>query len=156
VKLQVASRIAIFALLELADKSDRQLSVAEIGEKYRISSHHLAKVMNHLGRAGLVRAVRGAGGGYQFAGHMRRTTLLDVVQLFEHFGPDDGDAGEPGEGTIEGGVLQEILTEVDDIVRATLGAITIATLLKMLSRHRNTRTSTVKPRPRSRTQIKAD
>jgi Rrf2 family protein len=89
VKLHIASRIAIFALLELAGKSDRQLSVTEIGKKYQLSSHHLAKVMNVLGRAGLVRAVRGAGGGYQFSGNTRRITLLDVVQLFEDLGAGD-------------------------------------------------------------------
>lgn len=72
-KLQIASRPAIFALLELA-QPDRQLSVGEIGEKYGVSSHHLAKVMHTLGRAGLVHAMRGAGGGYHFSGNVRRTT----------------------------------------------------------------------------------
>lgn len=133
-KLQIASRIAIFALLELAAKSDRQLSVAEIGQKYRLSSHHLAKVMNHLGRAGLVSAVRGAGGGYQFAGNARRVTLLDVIQLFENFGPEGGDGADPGESTAEGAILRQILTEIDDIARATFGSITLATMLKMRER----------------------
>lgn len=147
-KLQIASRIAIFALLELAEKADRQLSVAEICEKYRISSHHLAKVMNVLGRAGMVRSVRGAGGGYQFVGNARRLTLLDVIQLFEEFGPGDGEAGEPGAGTIEGKVLQQVLGEIDDIARATFGAITIVTMLKMLERQRATRSASGKSRVR--------
>jgi Rrf2 family protein len=133
-KLHVASRIAIFALLELAGNSDRQLSVNEIGKKYQLSSHHLAKVMNILGRAGLVRAVRGAGGGYQFSGNIRRITLLDVVELFEGLGAGDDKSDGSGEGTIEGGVLQQVLCEIDDIARATFGSITIATMLKMLAR----------------------
>lgn len=113
------------------------MSVAEIGEKYRLSSHHLAKVMNTLGRAGLVRAVRGAGGGYQFSGNARRTTLLDVIQLFENFGTDATETGQPGDGTIEGKVLQQILGEIDDIARATFGSITIATMLKMVERQKS-------------------
>src|SRR5215471_4777739 len=88
-KLQISSRIAIFALLDLAAPPERQLAVAEIGAKYGVSSHHLAKVMQVLGRAGLVRAVRGARGGYQFSGNARRTTLLDVIELFEQLGPAD-------------------------------------------------------------------
>ena len=80
-KLQISSQIAIFALLELAGVPERQLAVAEIGEKYGVSSHHLAKVMQVLARAGLVRSVRGAGGGYAFCGNARRTTLLDVIRL---------------------------------------------------------------------------
>lgn len=138
-RLHVASRIAIFALLELAGSSDRQLSVHEIGKKFGLSSHHLAKVMNVLGRAGLVRAVRGAGGGYQFSGNIRRITLLDVIQLFEDLGAGGDEAGGLGEGTFEGRVLQRVLCEIDDVARATFGSITIATMLKMLERQNGTR-----------------
>jgi len=128
--LQIASRLAIFAVLELAANPERQLSVGEIGEKYGVSSHHLAKV---IGRAGLVRSVRGAGGGYQFVGNTRRTTLLDIIQLFENFGTRDDD-GAPGANTSEGATLREVLGEIDDIARATLGSITIATLLSLVAR----------------------
>jgi Rrf2 family protein len=134
-KLQIASRIAIFALLELAAKPDRQVSVAEIGEKFQISSHHLAKVMNVLGRAGLVRSARGAGGGYQFSGNIRRTTLLDVILLFERFGSEDDEPGHLGDATDEGRALRQVLDEIDEISRATFGSITIATMLKILERH---------------------
>jgi Rrf2 family protein len=138
-RLQIASRIAIFALLELAAKPDQQVSVAEIGKKYRISSHHLAKVMKVLGREGLVRSVRGASGGSQFAGNARRTTLLDVVQLFENFGSEDDVSGKPGESTEEGRVLRQVLDEIDEISRATFSSITIATMLRMLDRRRKNR-----------------
>lgn len=134
-KLQIASRLAIFAVLELTAKPNRQLSVAEIGAKYGVSNHHLAKVMHVLGRAGLVRSVRGAGGGYQFNGNIRRVTLLDVIQLFENLGPDEEDAG-PGAITDEGRALREVLGEIDDIARATLGSITIATMLNLIERRR--------------------
>ena len=95
---------------------DHQLSVAQIGEKYGVSSHHLAKVMHVMSRAGLVRAVRGAGGGYQFGGNPRRTTLLDVIELFENLGSDNSPAG--GSPTAEERALSEDLDEIDDIVRA--------------------------------------
>jgi Rrf2 family protein len=133
-KLQISSRLAIFALLELAADSDRQLSVAGICEKYDVSSHHLAKVMNVLVRAGLVRSVRGARGGYQFSGNARRTTLLDVIQLFENVGAEISAA--VGDRTSEGRALREVLGEIDDIARATLGSITIATMLKLAERRR--------------------
>lgn len=133
--LQISSRLAIFALLELAARPDRRLSVAEIGDKYAISSHHLAKVMRALSRAGLVRSVRGAGGGYQFSGNVRRTTLLDVIGLFETTGPATPRAGAQ-DRTPAARALRELLGEVDDIARATLGSVTIATMLKLVERHR--------------------
>lgn len=135
-KIQTASRLAIYALLELAARPDRPRPVAEIAEKYSVSVHHLAKVMNVLGRAKLVRAARGVKGGYQFSGNARRTTLLDVIRLFEDFGSANLDNGAPGERTDEARVLREVLIELDDLVRATMGSITIATMLKAIgARH---------------------
>src|SRR5471030_47453 len=95
-RLQISTQLAIFAILELTAREGRQLSVADIGEKYGVSSHHLAKVMHVMGRAGLVRSVRGAGGGYQFSGNARRTTLLDIVQLFEDLSSTEQDSGAAG------------------------------------------------------------
>jgi len=134
-KLQVASRLAIFAVLELTANSDRQLSVADIGQKYGVSSHHLAKVMHVLGRAGLVRSVRGVGGGYRFSGNIRRITLLDIVELFEKLGSDRPNADRARAATDEARALLQILAEIDNIARATLGSITIATMLKLAERH---------------------
>jgi Rrf2 family nitric oxide-sensitive transcriptional repressor len=134
VRLQISTRLAIFAVLELTAREGCQLSVAEIGEKYGVSSHHLAKVMHVMGRAGLVRSVRGAGGGYQFAGNARRTTLLDLVQLFEDLSSVEQDA-DATDAMPEGQALREVVSEVDDIARATLGSITIATMRKLVDRH---------------------
>jgi Rrf2 family transcriptional regulator, nitric oxide-sensitive transcriptional repressor len=132
-RLQISTRLAIFAVLELTTRDGRQLSVADIGEKYGVSSHHLAKVMHVMGRAGLVRSVRGAGGGYQFAGNARRTTLLDVAQLFEDVSSVEQDTAG-ADTTPEGHALREVLNEIDDIARATLGSITIATMHKLVER----------------------
>lgn len=132
-RLQISTRLAIFAALELTARNGRHLSVAEIGEKYGVSSHHLAKVMHVMGRAGLVSSVRGAGGGYQFTGNARRITLLDVAQLFEDLSSSEQNAGTI-EATPEDQTLREVLNEIDDIARATLGSITIATMRKLVDR----------------------
>ncbi|HLA21194.1 MAG TPA: Rrf2 family transcriptional regulator [Pseudolabrys sp.] len=132
-RLQISTQLAIFAAIELAARDGQQLSVADIGEKYGISSHHLAKVMHVMGRAGLVRSVRGAGGGYQFVGNARRTTLMDVVQLFEDLNSVEQDGGL-ADATPEGQALRQVLSEIDDIARATLGSITIATMRKLADR----------------------
>ena len=150
-KLQISTRIAIFAVVELAAAGrNHQLSVADIGEKFEISNHHLAKVMNVVARAGLVRSTRGAGGGYQFIGNAKRTTLLEVVQLFEDLSSERGPT--TADTTPEGRALGAILAEIDDIARATLGSITIATMQKLIERHANgerRRAKTVKPNGRA-------
>jgi Rrf2 family nitric oxide-sensitive transcriptional repressor len=137
-KLQISSRLAIFALIELAADPDRQVSVSEIGQKFKVSSHHLAKVMHTLGRAGLVRSIRGVGGGYSFSGNAKRTTLLDVIVLFEDTTSNDFSQEIAGDGTATEWALSQVLAEIDDIARATLGAITISTMLKQIDRHQAT------------------
>ena len=53
------------------------------------------KVLHDLSRARLVGSIRGAGGGHRFIGNPRRTTLYDVVSIFEDFGNDQGPLPEP-------------------------------------------------------------
>jgi len=131
-KLQKSTKFGLFAVLELARDPERQLSATDIAEAYGISTHHLAKVLRDLGRAGLVDSVRGVGGGYRFCGNARRTTLMDIINIFEDIGGETSPGHEEGEETDIGQSLQLVLGEIDDIARATFSSITIDTLLKTM------------------------
>lgn len=135
-KLQRATRIALYAILELAADPDRQITASSIAERYGVSINHLAKVMRDLGRAGLVESVRGAGGGFRFSGNARRTTLMDIVQLFESVGSDGPGPREPGERTDEGRAIRQVLDEIDAIAQATLRSITLDTMMKLIARQK--------------------
>lgn len=129
-KLNKASLFALISVLELASDPERQLSTADIADKYGISSHHLAKVMRNLVHQGVVQAIRGVGGGYRFAGNVNRTTLLDIIQLFETLEseldlPHWNKAAEPVVSE-----LHSVTREIDTVTRAILDTITLATLLK--------------------------
>ncbi|WP_419797138.1 MAG: Rrf2 family transcriptional regulator [Terasakiella sp.] len=130
-KLQKATYCALYAVLELARDPDVQLSATDIADKYNISANHLAKVLRDLGRAGLVESVRGAGGGYRFAGNLKRTTLFDVIHLFEDVSENER-ARDSQADTDIGNALNLVLREIDEIAIATLGSITIGTLLKTM------------------------
>lgn len=135
-RLQVATRLALYAILQLASNPRRQFAAAEIAERFGISANHLAKVLRTLGRAGLVEALRGAGGGYRFRGNARRVTLLEVIELFEDVGPGANGDREPGAGSSEGRALARVTEEIDDIARATVGSITLATMLRLVEEQR--------------------
>lgn len=135
-KLHKATRCALFAVLELASDPERQSSATDIAGKYGVSANHLAKVLRDLGRAGIVESVRGAGGGYRFSCNAKRTTLFDVIQLFEEIRADCVVNPEPGDGTEIGKALCMIIQEIDDITRATLRSVTIDTLLKTIRKQR--------------------
>jgi len=130
-KLQKASRYALYAVLHLASEPDKQCSTAEIAEEYDISIHHLAKVMRTLVRCGLIESVRGVGGGYRFAGNVRRSTLWDVIHEFESLEPDintPDNLSDTAEIVISG--LDSVNSEIDGLIRATLDSITLKTLLR--------------------------
>jgi len=131
VKLQKASRYALYAVLHLASEPGRQFSTADIAESYGISIHHLAKVLRTLVRSGLIESVRGVGGGYRFAGNLRRTTLWAVIHEFESLEseidtPDD----LTGNAAIVIRGLDSVMGEIDGLNRATLDSITLKTLLR--------------------------
>ena len=131
-KLQKASSFALYAVLELAANPDRAVSGTDIAGKYGISAHHLAKVLRDLGRARIVEAARGVGGGYRLAANPKRLTLLDVIQIFEPVGSEDRDGGDSGTETER--ALRLVLDELDDHTVATFRSITISTLLKIMAR----------------------
>lgn len=130
-KLQQNSMLALYSLFEFAADPLRHISAAEIAEKYGVSPHHLAKVLAELARAGIVQSVRGVGGGYRFAGNARRLTLLDVISRFE-----DISSGSDGrrDRTPADRALAIVLSEIDEITRATLQSITLAALLRLAER----------------------
>lgn len=133
-KLQRATLLGLYAIIELADQPDLQLSRGEIARKFDVSSNHLSKVMRELGKAGLVEAVRGVGGGYRFCGNARRTTLLDIIQIFEDFRFDSPDQREPGMDTEIGKTLELVLGEINESINSTLRSISLATMLMLKNR----------------------
>lgn len=130
-KLQKATLFGLYAVLELAADPERQLTVTEIAAKYGISAHHLAKVLRDLGRAGMIDAVRGVGGGYRFVGDTHKLTLMDVIRVFEDVDTDI-DESLPGRDTAEG--LRFVLAEMNSHTVPTLKSISLATMLKLIAR----------------------
>jgi Rrf2 family protein len=135
-KLQKNTSLALYSVLEFAADPNRHISAAEIADKYGVSSHHLAKVLSDLARAGIVESVRGVGGGYRFAGNARRLTLMDVIHTFEDLSPSTGDRRERGQSTPVGSALGVVLSEIDEIARATFSSITLATMLRLVERQK--------------------
>jgi Rrf2 family protein len=135
-KLQKSTSLALYSVLEFAANPGRQLSAAEIAEKYGASTHHLAKVLRELGRAGLVESARGVGGGYRFSGNAKRLTLMDVIDLFGDISTRTGESDEFDGSSDVGRALGAVMAEVDEIAKATFRSITVDTMLKLIERQR--------------------
>ena len=93
-RLTTFSDYALRVLLFLATAPEGRGRIADIASAYRISEHHLVKVVHHLGREGLLANTRGRGGGLRLArpasqinvGHVVRTAEEPSV-LVECFAP---------------------------------------------------------------------
>jgi Rrf2 family protein len=134
-RLNKSSRFALYAVVELARDPQAVLSAGNIAEKYGISEHHVAKVMQQLSRTGIVRSLRGIGGGFQLAKDPRSMTMLDVVQQFERPLPEARrgclllDEGEDCNLT-DTCRIGEVFAEIQDQAFYTLKSISIATLIQ--------------------------
>ena len=133
-RLQKNTSLALYSVLEFASDPARHISAAEIADKYGVSAHHLAKVLAELARSGIVESVRGAGGGYRFAGNARRLTLMDIIQMFEEFAPPVVDRGASDGPTPVDRALGAVLAEIDENAKATFSSITLATMLRLIER----------------------
>ncbi len=154
-KLQKNSSLALYSVLEFAADPTRHISAAEIADKYGVSSHHLAKVLNGLTRAGIVESVRGVGGGYRFIGNARRLTLMDVIQTFEQAGLTEGRRPESGELTPAGMALGAVFSEIDEIAKSTLNSITLSTMLGLMDRQQRRTATKVARRQKNGKQLEA-
>ncbi len=70
-------------LIYLALEPDRVASIAEIAVAYRISESHMTKVINALGRAGLIETLRGRNGGIRLVRPATSIGLGEVVRATE-------------------------------------------------------------------------
>jgi Rrf2 family protein len=135
-RLQMNTTLALYSVIEFAADPKRHIPAAEIATKYGVSPHHLAKVLAELARAGIVESVRGVGGGYRFTANVRRLTLMDVIQLFEDFAPPAAQRRDARTAMPVDLALDVVLSEIDEIAKATFSSITLATMLQLVARQR--------------------
>jgi Rrf2 family transcriptional regulator, iron-sulfur cluster assembly transcription factor len=79
-RLSTKGRYAVMAMTDLARHgADRAVSLAEIAARQEISLSYLEQLFARLRRSGLVKSVRGPGGGYRLARPAGETTVADIV-----------------------------------------------------------------------------
>ena len=79
-KLNTKGRYAVMAVTDLARHStERPVSLADIAARQEISLSYLEQLFARLRRAGIVRSVRGPGGGYRLARAMAETRIAEII-----------------------------------------------------------------------------
>lgn len=79
-KLSTKGRYAVMAMVDLASTSKGQpVALSDIAERQEISLSYLEQLFAKLRRGGLVKSVRGPGGGYLLAHPVEETRISDVI-----------------------------------------------------------------------------
>ncbi len=81
-RLSTKGRYAVMAMVDLANcsaKKGRPVSLADIAERQEISLSYLEQLFGKLRRCGLVKSVRGPGGGYQLSRSYEDLRISDII-----------------------------------------------------------------------------
>ena len=79
-RLSTKGRYAVMAMADLAKNgADRAVSLAEIATRQEISLSYLEQLFARLRKSGLVKSVRGPGGGYRLAREACETAVAEIV-----------------------------------------------------------------------------
>lgn len=121
VNISEAASLAIHAIVLIA-ASDKLINVNQIAEATGASKNHLAKVMQRLGKQGLVTSSRGPNGGFKLKKKPTEFTLYDVYESIE--GPIEisGCPMErpvcPFEKCLMGGIIHKVTSDMRTYLEA--------------------------------------
>ncbi len=109
-KLSTKARYAITAMMELAlNENKKPITLADISEYQKISLSYLEQLFAKLRARGLVRGVRGPGGGYHLAKSASDLSIASIVAAI-----NDEKSKHDANMVIEQGSEQEVLESMWD------------------------------------------
>ncbi len=83
-RLSTKGRYAVMAMVDLASQGNgKPVTLADIAERQRISLSYLEQLFGRLRRGGLVRSVRGPGGGYLLARSQAETRIAEIIMAVD-------------------------------------------------------------------------
>jgi Rrf2 family protein len=136
VKLSGGVEWALHCCVVLSAATPHAVPVARLAELHDVSATYLAKQMQALSRAAIIRSAQGHAGGYVLAGDPAQITMLDVVEAIDGPPPtfacteirQRGPLAAPAEACIEPCAINRAMLSADQAWRAALHEITIADL----------------------------
>ena len=130
-KISTRGRYGVRLLIDLAEHAaETHVALASVAERQGISIRYLEHVAVLLRRAGIIRSIKGASGGYVLAQDPQRIVIGDILRILE------GDllvVDELRQGEVENPLQKCIRTVVYDALNATIAnvvdTITLASMV---------------------------
>lgn len=124
VRISTKGRYGLRAMLDLTLNSQTDhVALGSIAERQGISANYLEQIFASLRKAGLVKSIKGAQGGYILGDSPSRITVGQILRVLEadlfQFGEEEGDIGGPlnVEFCLKSSVwekMQEVINELVD------------------------------------------
>ncbi len=136
-KVSTKSRYGLAAMVDLAEQYGKgPVALRSVAARQQVSEHYLEQLMSSLRRAGFVRSVRGAQGGYVLAKEPNTISVGEIVRAMEGpIAPVDCLLAERGEQnpycdkTCDC-IRRNIWQKMGDSINDTLDSISLASLCR--------------------------
>ena len=123
-KLSTRGRYGLRMLIDLSLQTEKIVTLPSIAKRQEVSANYLELVAKDLRRAGYIRSVKGANGGYSLINEPKNIFIGDVLSLLE------GDVRITDEYINKESILQECIREnVYDPLNKRLSELFYATTL---------------------------
>ena len=133
-KLSTKGRYGLRALIDLAQYSEIEpVSISSISTRQDISEKYLEQMMATLKKAGIVKSIRGAGGGYVLAKEQEEISVGDVLRALEgNLEPVECPALEKSEGCEAAGgcVTKYVWKRINESINQTVNEMKISELVE--------------------------
>lgn len=133
-KLSTKGRYGLRAMIDMARNSEKDpVSINSVALRQGISEGYLEQIVSLLKKAGLVKSIRGAGGGYVLAKKTEEISVGDILRALEgNLEPVRCAAYYSDEGCTasEGCVTKYVWQKINDSINKTVDEITLKELVK--------------------------
>lgn len=131
-KISTRGRYALRLMLDIAlTGEEAPVSLRDVSQRQDISDKYLEQIITPLSRAGLVRSVRGAGGGYLLTRSPENYTVGEILRVLEgSLAPVSCAEDKACCGRVEACVTVEVWEQIMAAVSGVVDHITLADLVK--------------------------
>lgn len=131
-KISTKGRYALRLMLDIAvTGSEQPVPLKDVAGRQEISDKYLEQIVTQLGRAGLVRSVRGAGGGYLLTRPPEEYTVGEILRTLEgDLAPVSCANGDGCCERMDQCVTVEVWAKIQAAVSQVVDHITLADLVR--------------------------
>ena len=143
-RLTTKGRFAVTAILDLAlNETDKPVTLADISERQSISLSYLEQLFSRMRREGIVKSVRGPGGGYHLAKKHQDITVKAIITAVDE--EIDATQCSGKENCHEGGrcITHDLWASINHKILEYLESLTLAHLVEAQSKEGKNRKSAV-------------